>query len=218
MSPARKKAAPRRIPLPYWMREFALIRTAAVTFAGTAGIAFACVFATYWHLQDARDRESYQQYLRNTAQQNYVHAEAEKQEIRIYQPQFITLQRLGFVGSENRLAWVEAIRQIQEQRRLLPLTYEIDPQQPYRVEGRLASGDYQLRGSRMSLHMDLLHELDLLYFLTDLRQRGVFAVQGCALRRTAAAGNAPLAPTLAADCVLNWLTLTPQAPGRGAAR
>ncbi|UGQ48361.1 hypothetical protein [Massilia endophytica] len=217
MSPGPKKKAPRRrLPLPYWIREFPLIRTAAVTFAGTAGIAIACVFATHWHLQAARDRESYQQHLRNLAQQNFVQAESEKQEIRLYQPQFLTLQRLGFVGSENRLAWVEAIRQIQEQRRLLPLTYEIEPQQPYRVEGRLATGDYQLRGSRMALHMDLLHELDLLYFLTDLRQRGVFAVQGCELRRTASAGNAPLAPSLTADCVLNWLTLTRQPPARGA--
>ena len=70
----------------------------------------------------------------------------------------------------------------------------------------------------MSLHMDLLHELDLLNFLSDLRQSGTFAVQDCTIRRTTAAAPVPgvPAPTLNADCTLNWLTLTPAGTRPGA--
>ena len=99
--------------------------------------------------------------MRDAARKRFLYAESEKQEIRAYQPLFVELQRRHFVGTESRLDWVDAIRQIQERRRLLPLTYEIEPQQPYKIEGRLPTGDYQLLGSRMTLHMDLLHEMEI---------------------------------------------------------
>lgn len=209
---------PRRVVLPYWLREFALIRTATATFAVTVVIVVSCVLASYLQLVDARRDERTARAGRDAARLSYLHVEAEKEDIRVYQPLYTALRRRGFIGTENRLDWVDAIRQIQEQRHLLPLTYEIYPQQPYKLAGRIATGEYQLRGSRMALHMDLLHELDLFNFLGDLRQRGVFTVQDCTLRRAAGAGNAPLAPGLTGDCTLNWLTLTPPVRRVGAAR
>ncbi|QGZ42755.1 hypothetical protein IP92_04668 [Pseudoduganella flava] len=220
---------PARVPLPYWVRDFALVRPAVITFAVAATLSIACAVASYWQLVAARNDEARARDARDAARRSYVYVESEKQEIRAYQPLFVELQRRHFVGVENRLDWVEAIRLIQERRRLLPLTYEIEPQQPYKIEGRLATGDYQLRGSRMTLHMDLLHEMDLFNFLGDLRQQGVFTVQQCALRRTAAAqagqggGSAAASPAalpaaLSADCTLNWLTLTPGARRTGGVR
>jgi len=198
-------------------REFSLLRNAVLVFLGTLAVALAAVSASSWQLRRAHLDEAAALLERDGARLRLAHAETEKEEIRQYQPQFVELRRRGLVGPERRLDWVEAIRQIQEQRRLLPLTYEIEVQQPYRLETTLPTGDYALLGSRMALHMDLLHELDLLNFLADLRLTGTFAVQDCVIRR--AAGAAPvarvLAPNLNADCTLNWLTLTPvAAPGR----
>ncbi len=194
-------------------RDFALLRNAVLAFLATLALALAAVSASGWHLHRAHLEEAAALLERDGARSRLAHAEMEKEEIRLYQPQFIELQRHGLVGVERRLDWVEAIRKIQEQRRLLPLTYEIDVQQPYRLETTLPTADYALLGSRMSLHMDLLHELDLLNFLSDLRLNGTFAVQECVIRRAAGAAPAPgvLAPTLNADCTLNWLTLTPSA-------
>lgn len=197
-------------------REFSLLRNAMLVFLGTLAVAIAAVSASSWQLRHAHFDEAAALLERDGARLRLAHAETEKDEIRQYQPQFVELRRRGLVGPERRLDWVEAIRQIQEQRRLLPLTYEIEVQQPYRLETTLPTGDYALLGSRMVLHMDLLHELDLLNFLADLRLTGTFAVQDCVIRR--AAGATPvagvLAPTLNADCTLNWLTLTPvPAPG-----
>ncbi|MGW8392080.1 hypothetical protein [Pseudoduganella sp. HUAS MS19] len=198
-------------------REFSLLRNAVLLFLATLAVSLAAVFASSWHLKRSHFEEAAALLERDAARLRLAHAETEKEEIRQYQPQFVELRRRGLVGPERRLDWVEAIRQIQEQRRLLPLTYEIEVQQPYRLETALPTGDYALLGSRMVLHMDLLHELDLLNFLADLRLTGTFAVQDCVIRR--AAGGAPvagvLAPTLNADCTLNWLTLTPApAPGK----
>ena len=196
------------------LREFSLLRSAVLVFLATLAVSLAMVLASSWQLKRAHFDEAAAALERDSARLRLAHAETEKDEIRQYQPQFVELRRRGLVGPERRLDWVEAIRQIQEQRRLLPLTYEIEVQQPYRLETTLPTGDYALLGSRMALHMDLLHELDLLNFLSDLRLSGTFAVQDCVIRR--AAGAAPvagvLAPTLNADCTLNWLTLTPTAP------
>lgn len=200
-------------------RDFYLLRNAVAVFLGSLALALAAVVASGWHLRQARLEEAAALLERDGARTRLAHAETEKEEIRQYQPQFIELRRRGLVGPERRLDWVEAIRQIQEQRRLLPLSYEIDVQQPYRLETALPTGDYSLLGSRMVLHMDLLHELDLLNFLSDLRVNGTFAVQDCVIRRAAGAAPAPglLAPTLNADCTLNWLTLTPAVPAHASA-
>jgi hypothetical protein len=219
-----KKKAAARVALPYWIGEFALIRSAVLTAAGAVTIGLTCVLFSGWRQQAADAELQRVQRVRDTAYSRYAHVDNEKRDIRNFQQRYIELRARGLIGEEKRLEWVDAIRQAQEQQRLLPLSYEIDPQQPVRLESALDLGDYQLQGSRMRLHMDLLHEMDLFNFFADLRERGFFAVQDCAIKRlgviagagglagaagpTGAAGTAA-GPTLGADCTLNWITMTP---------
>lgn len=209
-SAARKKAAAApTVALPWWIAEFALIRTAVLI---TVACVLACLFGvvlTEWRQQDAQQRQRQVQRTRDAAYSRYAHVDNEKRDIRDFQARYIELRARGLVGEENRLNWVDAVRQVQEDRKLLPLTYEIDPQQPVRLESALDLGDYQLRGSRMHVHMQLLHELDLFNFLEDLHQRSYFAVQDCSVKRLATAAGSPGGPTLGADCTLNWITLAP---------
>lgn len=208
---ARKKPRASVLHVPYWVREFALIRLATVICAGAFGIGISSVFASNWWLHDALDARQAAQQSRDAAYSRFIHVEGEKQDIRTFQPQFLALRSRGLIGEENRLDWVDQIRQIQEQRHLLPLSFEIAPQQPVKLEAQAPRSDYVLRASRMNLHMDLLHEGDLFNFFEDLRQRGYFAVQDCTLKRAQAAQNVANSPTVAADCQLNWLTLAPVA-------
>ena len=103
-------------------REFSLLRNAMLVFLGTLAVAIAAVSASSWQLRHAHFDEAAALLERDGARLRLAHAETEKDEIRQYQPQFVELRRRGLVGPERRLDWVEAIRQIQEQRRLLPLT------------------------------------------------------------------------------------------------
>lgn len=212
---AHKKGAP-AVALPLWLNELALIRLPLICFALTLGVGGALVVASTWYLNRQSDAALHAQQARNIAFDQFSHVENEKLEIRAYQPQFIALRDKGLIGEENRLAWVDAIRHIQERRKLLPISYEIDVQQGFRMEGQATMGEYRLRGSRMDLHMDLLHEMDLFNFLDDLRQRSYYTMQDCSIKRSSAGQNGALAPTLAADCTLYWLTLG--APGAGGAR
>ena len=205
--PGMQRAATPARTLPAWLGELHLVRNALLCFALTllASMVLLSLSATY------RAREAQQLDMahrtRSAATTLFNHAEAEKQEIRAYEPQFLALRQRGLIGEENRLAWIDAIRLSQQQRHLLPLSYEISAQQVLKVPLPLTMGQYQLRGSKMQLHMDLLHEMDLLNFFDDLRQSGYFAVQECALKRGGGATSAGQSASLSADCSLLWLTL-----------
>jgi len=208
-APAKRNLKTPVVAVPYWLLEFALVRYAVVCCVGSLSISAAAVFASNWYLVGASDSRLQAQQARDAAYTRYAQVENEKSEIRSFQPQFIALRDKGLIGEERRLDWVDAIRQVQEQRKLLPLSYEFEPQQPVRPVAHLSLSDYTMRGSHMSLHMDLLHEGDLFNFLQDLQQHAYFSVQDCTLRRASSAANVPNSPTLSADCDLNWLTLAP---------
>ena len=206
--PGMQRAGTPTRTLPAWLGELHLVRNALLCFVLTllVSVVLLSLSATY------RAREAQQLDMahrtRSAATTLFNHAEAEKQEIRAYEPQFLALRQRGLIGEENRLAWIDAIRRSQEQRKLLPISYEISPQQALQVPLPMVMGQYHLRGSHMRLRMDLLHEMDLLNLFDDLRQAGYFAVQDCTLKRQAAAGGASGAPpTLGAECELLWLTL-----------
>lgn len=207
-----KKPARASVALPYWITEFDLIRTAVLTAVAAVSIGMSCVLVTGWRLQDADEELQRVRRVRDAAYSRYAHVDNEKRDIRNFQQRYIELRERGLIGEEKRLEWVDAIRQTQEQRKLLPLSYEIDPQQPVRLESALDLGEYQLQGSRMRLHMELLHEMDLFDFLADLHERSFFAVQDCSIKRlgvVAGANGAAEGPTLGADCTLNWITMAP---------
>jgi hypothetical protein len=209
----KKKAAP-VIKLPYWITEFALIRTAVLTLLAALTISLTGVLLSELKKHEANDRLEVSQRARDAASSLYAQVDNEKRDIRNFQQRFVALRQRGLVGDERRLEWLDAIRQTQEQLKLAPLSYEIEPQQAVQLESPLDLGDFELRGSRMRLHMELLHELDLFNFFQTLRQRSYFAVQDCSIKRLGVVAGTPGASTLGADCTLNWITLNtaPKAP------
>lgn len=208
--PGMKKKPAATRPLPLWLGELHLVRRALLCFAATAVLSLVALQLSSGYRERQAQRLDLAQKERMAAATVFNQVETEKREIRAYAPRFLALRQRGLIGEENRLAWIDAIRLSQQRRHLLPLTYDISAQQAMAVPLPLSMGQYQLRGSKMQLHMDLLHEMDMLNFFDDLRQSGYFAVQDCVLKRGAggavAAGAEPGA-TLSADCSLLWLTL-----------
>ncbi|MYM67647.1 hypothetical protein GTP45_12495 [Pseudoduganella sp. FT55W] len=210
---AKKKPAD-TVALPYWIAEFALIRTALLTLCAAVIVSVAGVLLSDYKRQDASDLAEHSQRLRDAAYSRYAQVDNEKRDIRNFQHRFVELRQRGLIGDERRLEWLDAIRQTQEQLKLPPLSYEIEPQVVVQLEGPLDLGEFQLRGSRMHLHMELLHELDLFNFFQALRDSSYFAVQDCSIKRLGVVAGTPGASSLGADCTLNWITLNtaPKAP------
>lgn len=209
MSPVTaKKNTAATVALPYWINEFGLIRTGVLALIAAITVSLTGVLLSELQRKEADQQLERAQRARDAAYSRFAQVDAEKRDIRNYQQRFVALSQRGLVGEERRLDWLDAIRQTQEELKLPPLSYEIEPQQLVQLEAPLDLGELQLHGSRMRLHMELLHELDLFNFFQSLRERSYFAVQDCSIKRLGVVAGTPGASSLGADCTLNWITLS----------
>jgi hypothetical protein len=149
---------------------------------------------------------------RQSRQQNTARLERiaeEEREVREKADLYRRLKQLNIVGDENRLEWADAIGRIRKQRELLDLRYVIDRQKLLvSVPGNPANVDFF--SSTMKVDLALLHEEDLLRFLSDLRDSGnaYYSVRRCDVERT---GQAPsgttMTPRLRAQCQIDLITV-----------
>ena len=131
----------------------------------------------------------------------------EEDEIKQKSAVFKALQTRGMIGEEQRLEWVELIKDIRDTRRLIDLQYEIAPQR--RLDADAAKG-FAFYSSTMRLQLKLLHEEDLTRLIDDLRERAraLIQVKSCDISRLSqGAGDGSPIAQLQADCRINWITL-----------
>jgi len=150
--------------------------------------------------------------LLNDARRRYQRSGSERETIQRYLPAYQQLHQQGFVGSEQRIDWLEALRVANSEAGLFGVTYQLAPQKPYALPGENNPMAAYLRHSDMKLAFGVVHEGDLMHFLHALqaRETGIFMLTGCSLER--AGGGAPPAPrqaNLSAQCELSWLTIEP---------
>ena len=128
-----------------------------------------------------------------------------KEKIAVYQ----NLKSLNILGEERRLEWADALARIRSQRELLDMRYRVDRQRLLvSVPGKPARVDFH--ASTMHVELALLHEGDLLRFLTDLRNSGnaYYSVKKCTVTRTGAeATGVTIVPRLRADCDIDLITI-----------
>jgi hypothetical protein len=131
------------------------------------------------------------------------------QKLDVYQ----RLRALHILGEEQRLEWADAIARIRKERELLDLRYRVERQQQiFTATGKPANVDFY--ASRMSVELALLHEEDLLRFLSDLRNSGnaFYSVRRCAVERTGqAATGVSIVPRLRASCEIDLITIMDRA-------
>lgn len=125
-----------------------------------------------------------------------------------YLGDFRRLQRIGFVGDEQRINWLDALRIANQETGLFGVDYQIGAQTRYDQANELDPGSLALMQSVMKLRFRLLHEEDLLRFLDALSRQGagIFSVDQCDVQRIGAAEVVRFQPNLTAQCELSWIT------------
>ena len=149
-------------------------------------------------LQDARSR--------------YHRSGDERETILRYLPAYQKLQTQGFVGTEQRINWLEGLHAANRQAGLFGVTYQLEPQKPFSLVGQDNPVSQSLRQSQMKLTFGVVHEGDLMRFFHALaaQQAGTFMLTGCLLDRTGGGDTpAPRQANLSAQCDLSWLTIDP---------
>ena len=147
---------------------------------------------------------------RGKAQRGLASARAEEAEIAEKIDRFRHLVERGAIGSEQRLAWVELIRDARARHQLGALDYEFSPQRP--LDPTIApsdAGQLEAASSALRLRLPLLHEGDLLSLIDDLAANAsaVVRVRECSIARRIPADSS--AEALQADCLLDWITFRP---------
>jgi type II secretory pathway pseudopilin PulG len=152
-----------------------------------------------------------QQNLLNAARQRYQLSGAEKDMIVEYLPKYQMLISKGFVGEEQRIEWVEYLREQHNKQKLFGIKYSISPQEKYTPPFAANLGGFTLNRSVMKLELDMLHEGDLLLLTEALStdNSAPFVVRDCEINKLNPGSplSNQLIANLHAQCELDWLTL-----------
>lgn len=180
---------------------------AALLFAGTGA---------WWSRQQALDAQAarvQQHAALNAAQQQLDRGRQQQRLIDTHFADYQALAGRGFVGAEDRLAWIEAVQLANREAGLAGLEYRLTPRA---AADPVLSQGLPLGQTAMFLSLPLLVETDLPRFLAALKARtsGIYRVHGCRLARL---GNASFEavnqPRLQAECDLLWFTVAPTPRG-----
>jgi hypothetical protein len=172
---------------------------------------------TWWGRSQAENAAAalrQQQTELNHARQQLDRSRHQQQLIATHLAAFQALVARGFVGKEDRLAWIEAVQLANREAGLYGLDYRLMPRttSPSTLTQGLPLGQ-----TSMTLTMPLLVETDLTRFLDALKARapGVYRVRSCNLSQPDNAAFAAVnRPRLRAECELLWFTIA--APNGGA--
>lgn len=163
--------------------------------------------------EDADLRRTNQQQLLSSARARKANAGLEKDLIMRFAPVYERLGSVGFIGTEQRLDWVDSLRTANSEVHLYGVEYQIGQQEAFPAATVGAAG-LEMRQSPMRVRLPLLHEGDLMRFLQRVAEnrRGVFVITGCSVTRIGSAMSADQ-PNLSAECDLNWITVEEAAAG-----
>ncbi len=157
--------------------------------------------------QTAQQALDTQQATLRAAQGRQQQGESEARLIRQHLDAYQSLAARGFIGAENRLAWIEAVQLANRDARLYGLTYTLSPRAAATAD---LSGGLPLQQTRMTVKLPLLVETDLPRFLAAVRARapGIFRVASCQVQRVSDVRTQALdRPELDAECELLWFTI-----------
>lgn len=111
----------------------------------------------------------------------------------------------GLFGDEKRLDWIETINRLRDRHRIFSIDYDISAQQLFPTQ----VANVAAYASKIDLKFALLHEQDLLGFLSDFKKDapGLFVLDSCALKRDLFGEAKAKEPNLAGSCTMQWITV-----------
>ena len=180
----------------------------AVTVAVAASVAIVS-FSSKQYAQSQRMHRDQIVALQD-AKTRYQRSGEERETVMRYIMAYRQLEKIGFIGPERRLDWVESLRAANAQAGLFAVDYQMLAQQPFAyVTSDSAIAD-RIKQSNMRLSFGLLHEADLMKLFRGLaaRQPGLFSITECSLDRAGREGAPlPRQANLTAQCELSWITI-----------
>lgn len=161
-----------------------------------------------------KQRQQAQRQL-SDARKQLSDAQSDLENMSIYSLEYAALVDYRVIGGEQRLDWIEGLAKLRQSQSVVDFKYTILPQQSYSPNPAMDTGNFELKLSGLSLHLDLLHEMQLIKFFEALRTniKGWFIIDHCTLERagsgsgTEASAALTGAAQLKAECTGGWITM-----------
>ena len=180
----------------------------ALAIALTASFAMVAFSSTYLSRSENQYRD--QSTALRDARIRYQRSGQERETVTHYLQAYRHLEKTGFVGTEQRLNWVESLREANAKAGPFGVDYQLTAQEPFPYVAKDNPVGDRVKHSRMRLSFGVLHEGDLIRLLRALsaQQPGLFALNSCSLDRAGRQGApVPRQANLTAECELSWLTI-----------
>lgn len=196
--------------------DLGYVRGALILLVIALLIAVAAVAGSFLALQSAEKKYQISLTERSEISGKLARASQEEVELREKIGHYQTLTDKGYFGAERRLDWIELMATIRAERHLPDLHYELSPQHSLNktlLPSGAQAGGYDFMTSTLRLTTNLLHEGDLINLLGDIRARipAYVMLRGCTMSRAVPGiRNADTAPSLKAECELEWVTIRSQ--------
>lgn len=184
------------------------LRTPLLVLFAVLLVAAAAVYSTE-QLKASSERQFAQQEARLKEARTRLQKSGEEKDIIVrYRDAFRALQRIGFVGEEKRINWLDGLRYTNQEADLFGVDYQIGAQKKYPYAASLNPGQIELFESVMRLRFRLLHEEDIIRFFDLLARQnlGIFQIDQCNMQRLDTRGVIRFQPNVTADCELSWIT------------
>lgn len=191
--------------------ELKTLRTPAVVLLLVAIIGLGTVYYSELMVKQARQQLAQQERQLKEARNQLYQSGEEREIITRYLDRYLQLQRIGFVGEEQRINWLDGLRVANQATELFGVDYQISEQRAYAYATEFSPGQIELHQSIMKLRFGLLHEGDLTRFFNALAQAGagIFYIDQCVIKRIDIGAALRYQPNLAAECELSWVTARP---------
>jgi len=185
---------------------WAALKTSLLILLVVIGAASAGIWWSATRLEQADAARVTQHRATEAAKAKLQRFNTEQRLIAQYRDAYQALIARGFVGAENRLAWLEAVQQANRDAGLYGLDYSLEPRSLVQQPGV----SVPLGQTVMRIRMPMLVEDDLTQFLNALYQRnaGLYRVRTCQVTRSGSAAPQPVnKPELETECELLWFTI-----------
>ena len=190
--------------------DWSVLRRPIALFATCVLVSAAVATGAYFYGSEVQREYRDESRRLSSARSKYLTLDDEKRLIQEFYPQYEELEKQGRIGEEQRLNWIETLRQIAARIKLPSLNYEIGAQREYTPDFPVDSGRFAVFASDMTLNAGLLHEEDLPRLFADLQRNaaGAFSVSECKVRRTERQFQTdPTKANLDAQCRLRWMVV-----------
>ncbi len=193
-----------------WTKAKHLGVALAITGLSLALSASLLLYSYYQRQALQQQRQAQQQQLVLYQQQHQTRL-SEQRFIKQYWPIYQTMLQDGYIGEEQRNAWLQALAQAQQSQQLFAAEFELGTSAPYQIP--TLTDAKNIARSVMHISLPMLHEEDLFKLIQSMRQniKQAWVLRQCEITRLNSDENS-LEPHLLAQCELDWLSLPmPQA-------